>query len=45
MIDWSARFLTRGLRRVKAQTALSVLPYHITHAANAFGLIKLLAAV
>ena len=31
------RFLTRGLRRMKAEAALSVLAYNIIHAVNAFG--------
>lgn len=31
------RFLTKGLRRVKAKAALSVLAYNIIHAANAAG--------
>lgn len=31
------RFLTRGLRRVKAEAALSVLAFNIIHAMNAFG--------
>lgn len=38
------RFLTRGLRRVKAEAALSVLAYNILHAANAFGTDKLVRA-
>ena len=38
------RFLTRGLRRVKAEAALSVLAYNIFHAANAFGTDKLVWA-
>jgi transposase len=38
------RFLTRGLRRVKAEAALSVLAYNILHAANAFGTDKLVWA-
>jgi transposase len=36
------RFLTRGLRRVKAEAALSVLAYNIIHAANAFGTARIL---
>ena len=32
------RFLTRGLRAVKAEAALSILAFNILHAANAFGL-------
>ena len=31
------RFLTRGLRAVKAEAALSILVFNILHAANAFG--------
>jgi len=31
------RFLTRGLRAVKAEAALSVLAFNILHAVNAFG--------
>lgn len=31
------RFLTRGLRAVKAEAALSILAFNILHAANAFG--------
>src|SRR3546814_17475999 len=31
------RFLTRGLRRVKAEAALSVLAFNISRASNAFG--------
>jgi hypothetical protein len=31
------RFLTRGLRAVKAQAALSILAFNILHALNAFG--------
>src|SRR3546814_2576492 len=31
------RFLTRGLRRVKAEAALSVLAFNIIRASNAFG--------
>jgi transposase/IS5 family transposase len=38
------RFLTRGLTRVKAEAALSVLAYNILHAANAFGTDKLVWA-
>lgn len=38
------RFLTRGLRRVKAEAALSVLAFNILHAANAFGTDQLIAA-
>jgi transposase len=35
------RFLTRGLRRVKAEAALSVLAFNIIHAVNAFGAAQL----
>jgi len=38
------RFLTRGLRKVKAEAALSVLAYNVLHAVNAFGPAKLTAA-
>jgi len=31
------RFLTRGLRAVKAEAALSILDFNILRAANAFG--------
>ena len=31
------RFLTRGLRAVKAEAAFSILVFNILHAANAFG--------
>jgi IS5 family transposase len=31
------RILTRGLRAVKAEAALSILAFNILHAANAFG--------
>lgn len=31
------RFLTRGLRAVKAEAALSILAFNVLHAANAFG--------
>ena len=31
------RYLTRGLRKVKAEAALSVLAFNIIHAVNAFG--------
>ena len=31
------RFLTRGLQRVKAEAALSILAFNILHAVNAFG--------
>lgn len=37
------RFLTRGLRKVKAEAALSVLAFNILHAVNAFGAGKLTA--
>lgn len=35
------RFLTRGLRKVKAEAALSVLAFNILHRVNAFGAGKL----
>ena len=35
------RFLTRGLKAVKAEAALSVLAFNILHAANAFGIVAL----
>jgi transposase len=35
------RFLTRGLRRVKAEAALSVLAFNLIRASNAFGMAKL----
>lgn len=35
------RFLTRGLRKVKAEAALSVLAFNILHAVNTFGAAKL----
>lgn len=38
------QFLTRGLRRVKAEAALSILAYNILHAVNAFGAHKLTPA-
>jgi hypothetical protein len=31
------RFLTRGLRAVKAEAALSILAFNILHVVNAFG--------
>lgn len=31
------RFLTRGLRAVKAEAALSILAFDVLHAVNAFG--------
>jgi hypothetical protein len=31
------RFLTRGLTKMKAEAALSVLAFNILHAVNAFG--------
>src|SRR3546814_16005718 len=31
------RFLTRGLRAVKAEAALSLLAFHLLHAMNAIG--------
>jgi transposase len=37
------RFLTRGLRRVKAEAALSVLAFNIIRAANAFGAARITA--
>lgn len=36
------RFLTRGLRKVKAEAALSVLAFNIIHAVNAFGSEKII---
>lgn len=36
------RFLTRGLRKVKAEAALSVLAFNIIHAVNAYGLQKMI---
>lgn len=38
------RFLTRGLRKVKAEAALSVLAFNIIHAVNAFGTARLMPA-
>lgn len=38
------RFLTRGLRKVKAEAALSVLAFNLVHAANTFGPGKLTGA-
>lgn len=38
------RFLTRGLRKVKAEAALSVLAFNIIHAVNAFGAETLIGA-
>jgi hypothetical protein len=35
------RFLTRGLRKVKAEAALSVLAFNILHAVSTFGAAKL----
>jgi hypothetical protein len=35
------RFLTRGLRKAKAEAALSVLAFNILHAVNTFGAAKL----
>lgn len=35
------RFLTRGLRKVKAEAALSVLAFNVLHAVKAFGAEKL----
>ena len=31
------RFLTRGLKAVKAEAALSILAFNMLHAVNAFG--------
>ena len=38
------RFLTRGLRAVKAEAALSILAFNILHAVNAFGAERLIPA-
>lgn len=38
------RFLTRGLRRVKAEVALSILAFNLIRASNSFGIRKLMAA-
>lgn len=38
------RFLTRGLRKVKAEAALSVLAFNIIHAANTVGAGKMIGA-
>jgi hypothetical protein len=38
------RFLTRGLRAVKAEAALSILAFNILHAVNAFGAERLTPA-
>ena len=35
------RFLTRGLKAVKAEAALSILAFNILHAANAFGVVAI----
>jgi peptidyl-tRNA hydrolase len=37
LMSGGGRFLTRGLRSVKAEAALSILAFNIPHAANAFG--------
>jgi hypothetical protein len=37
------RFLTRGLRKVKTEAALSVLAFNVLHAANIFGAANLIA--
>lgn len=39
------RFLTRGLRRVKAEAALSVLAFNLIRASNAFGMARLTPAL
>jgi len=38
------RFLTRGLRAVKAEAALSILAFNMLHAVNAFGAERLTSA-
>lgn len=38
------RFLTRGLRAVKAEAALWILAFNILHAVNAFGVERLTPA-
>lgn len=38
------RFLTRGLRAVKAEAALSILAFNLLHAVNAFGHQKMIGA-
>lgn len=38
------RFLTRGLRAVKAEAALSVLAFNIIHAVNVFGILAITAS-
>jgi len=38
------RFLTRGLRAVKAEAALSILAFNVLHAVNAFGHRKMVRA-
>jgi len=38
------RFLTRGLRAVKAEAALSILAFNLLHAVNAFGHQKMIDA-
>ncbi|WP_436050031.1 transposase [Phenylobacterium sp. LjRoot225] len=37
------RFPTRGLRKVKAEAALSVLAFNIIHAVNAYGTEKMMS--
>ncbi len=39
------RFLTRGLRAVKAEAALSILAFNMLHAVNAFGMNRIAPAV
>lgn len=39
------RFLTRGLRAVKAEAALSILAFNILHSVNAFGYREMIEAV
>lgn len=34
-------FLTRGLKAVKAEAALSILAFNILHAANGFGVVAI----
>jgi hypothetical protein len=38
------RFLTRGLRAVKAEAALSILAFNMLHAVNGFGAERLTPA-
>jgi hypothetical protein len=38
------RFLTRGLRAVKAEAALPILAFNVLHAVNAFGHRKMIGA-